>query len=114
MLPSPLNLADGEIEHKVIFHDESSFHANDYKLHFWLKNGEQVLKKKEKGHLIMVSDFVCEETGRLSLSDEQHAQQESLPLEDRLPTNDACVVIFPSSKAGGDDYWNMGQMIEQV
>ncbi|KAK7065030.1 DDE family endonuclease [Favolaschia claudopus] len=54
-------LQDGEVEHIVIVHDESSFHSNDYQNnHYWLKANEQILKKKGRGRLIMVSAFLCE------------------------------------------------------
>lgn len=42
-------LKDGEQEVILLFHDESAYHANDYQRDYWLKAGEQVLKKKEKG-----------------------------------------------------------------
>jgi hypothetical protein len=52
---------DDEVEHVVLVHDEASFHSNDYQNnHYWLKAGEQILKKKGRGRLIMVSAFLCE------------------------------------------------------
>ena len=55
-----LKLADGEKEVEIIHHDKSGFHANDHKWDYYLKGGEQVLWKKERGRLLMVSDFVCQ------------------------------------------------------
>lgn len=104
---------DGK-EHVIIFHDESAFHANDYKGNYWLKGGEQVLKKKDKGRLIMVSGFICQRYGNVALTDELLATNAKLPETDRLKTTDSRVTIYPSSRKGGDEYWNMEQMIEQV
>lgn len=107
------SLGAGEVEHIIIFHDESSFHANDYQSKYWLKPGEQVLKKKDKGRLIMVSDFIIEETGHIVLTEELRRAQLLLPESERLPDH-ARIVICPTSKATGDSYWNMEQMIAQV
>lgn len=49
MEPQPLDLKNGEKEVILLFHDESAYHANDYQRDYWLKAGQQVLKKKEKG-----------------------------------------------------------------
>ena len=106
-------LADGELEVETIHHDESGFHANDYKWDYYLKVGEQVLRKKERDWLMMVSDFVCQATGHLVLSDELWEAELAKPAAECLP-RDAHVIITLSSKAGSDDYWNMDQMIAQV
>lgn len=116
MDPEPLlqeEAVDGR-EVILIYHDESAYHANDHKSDYWLKTGEQVLKKKDQGRLIMVSDFVCEASGRLLLNDEEMKRQAALPAAERLRKTDARVIIHPSSKPGGDDYWNMNQMLAQV
>ena len=55
MSPQELQLKEGEQEVELFFHDESAFHANDYAREFWLRPVEVVLKKKEKGQLMMVS-----------------------------------------------------------
>ncbi|KAG8909932.1 hypothetical protein FRC01_006638 [Tulasnella sp. 417] len=109
----PPSLGPGEVEHIIVFHDESSFHTNDYQSEYWLKPGEQVLKKKDKGRLIMVSDFIIEETGHIVLTEELRRAQLSLPESERLPDH-ARIVICPTSKATGDSYWNMEQMTAQL
>ncbi|KAJ6600836.1 hypothetical protein B0H10DRAFT_2230734 [Mycena sp. CBHHK59/15] len=87
-----LELGDNEQEHVVIVHDESTVHSNDYKNnHYWLKPGEQVLKKK----------------------DEMVAENEKLAAELRLAFTSSTTVIYPDNKPGGDAYWNMEQMIAQ-
>ena len=48
MVGTQPNLVEGELEVKMIHHNESAFHANDYKWNYWLKPGEQVLQKKKE------------------------------------------------------------------
>jgi hypothetical protein len=64
---------------------------------------------------MMVSDFItaATESGRLEMTEEQWKEEEKCPEKDRLPRN-ARKIIYPSSKPGGDSYWNMKQMIDQV
>lgn len=45
----PPTLRDGEMEHIVIWHDESTAHGNDHQSDYWLKDGQQVLKKRTEG-----------------------------------------------------------------
>ena len=66
-----------------------------------LKAGEQPLRKKGRGRLIHVSDFINEETGRLVLLDENG----------RI-TRDARKVIFPGSN--GDPWWDTDQLMVQI
>ncbi|KAJ6552717.1 hypothetical protein B0H10DRAFT_2242022 [Mycena sp. CBHHK59/15] len=74
-----LELSDSEQEHVVIVHDEATIQSNDYQNnHYWLKPGEQVLKKKGRGRLIMISAFLCERYGLLDLTDEMVAEMKNL------------------------------------
>src|ERR1700761_6623963 len=43
----------------LCLNDESTVHANDYQSDYWLKEGEQILKKKDCGRLIMMSEYIC-------------------------------------------------------
>ncbi|KIJ53860.1 hypothetical protein M422DRAFT_242125 [Sphaerobolus stellatus SS14] len=65
----PLELKEGEKE-------------RDY----WLQPGQSVLRKKEKGRLMMVSDFICQSTGPLMLSEELWEVQLAKPEVERLST----------------------------
>ncbi|KAJ7325750.1 hypothetical protein DFH08DRAFT_816827 [Mycena albidolilacea] len=108
-------LEENDIEHVVIVHDEATVHSNDYDgNHYWLKEGEQVLKKKGRGRLIMISAFLCEHYGLLTLTDDMVAENEKMAAELRLAITDSTTVIYPDNKAGGDAYWNLQQMIEQL
>jgi hypothetical protein len=115
MIPVPPTLNPGEREHAILFHDECARHANERKTNYWLKANEQVLHKKEQGRLMMVSDFITTSTptGRLVMTEAQVTHQATLPEVERLPPNSR-KSIYPTSKAGGDSYWNMDQMIAQV
>ncbi|KAJ8462477.1 hypothetical protein ONZ51_g10884 [Trametes cubensis] len=110
----PSRLDEDGKEHVIIVHDESGFHANDYKADYWLKGSEQVLKKKDKGRLIMVSGFLCQRYGNVALTEQLLAENSALPEGERLKVTDSRVTIYPSSRKSGDDYWNMEQMIEQL
>lgn len=66
-----------------------------------LQQGEQILQKKGCGHLIHVSDFILESTGRLvSLNPDGSVKRE------------ARKVIYPGSN--GDAWWDKKQLIVQV
>ena len=57
----------------VLFHDESTFQANDYECTQWGTKNDHMLVPKSRGAGIMVSDFISEESGYLSLTDEEFA-----------------------------------------
>lgn len=64
-------LLPGERKHVPVHHDESIFRSNELQQRVWTKEGKMPLQKKGQGKAIHVSDFITEETGRLSLSEEQ-------------------------------------------
>jgi hypothetical protein len=109
------DLSDHDKEHVWIYQDEAAYHSNDFQnVGYWLKHGEQVLKKKGHGQLVMVSAFVCERFGNLALTEELVEANEKLPPSERLGVTDSRVIIYPTSKEGGDAYWNKLQMLSQV
>lgn len=55
----------------------------------WLLDDQQVLRKKGRGQLLHVSDFVIESHGRLRLPPAMLAKQLELPEEERLTVTDA-------------------------
>lgn len=59
-LPVDLNSPPPEAAEKtlVLFHDESTFQANDDQPTLWAEKGTTVIRPKSKGSGIMVSDFV--------------------------------------------------------
>ena len=58
----------------VIFHDESTFQANDEESWMWGEHELCVLKPKSHGSGIMVSDFIDEHNGYLRLTNEEFRQ----------------------------------------
>ncbi|PCH34871.1 hypothetical protein WOLCODRAFT_155522 [Wolfiporia cocos MD-104 SS10] len=91
----------GEVEVRAYWHDESIFHVNDEARNLWLRDGEQPLRKKGRGQLIHVSDFICEETGRLVI----HGDSGEI-------VKDARHIIYPGSNA--DAWWDSDQLLAQV
>ena len=69
--PIQPTLKPGEKKHIPVHHDESIFRSNELQQRVWVKDGKMPLRKKGQGKAIHVSDFITEETGRLSLSQEQ-------------------------------------------
>ena len=62
----------------------------------------------------MVSGFLCERYGNLALTEDMIAANDKLPPGEKLMVTDFRVTICPSSRAGGDSYWNMEQMTDQA
>ncbi|KAF9516301.1 hypothetical protein BS47DRAFT_1292541 [Hydnum rufescens UP504] len=95
------NLQPGEKRVIAQFHDESCFHANEFKRSAWCVLGSMVLQKKSRGRLIHVSDFINEEDGRLVQQNEQGQI-----------VRDARKIIYPG--AAGDPWWDTKQLLTQV
>ena len=79
--PIPPILGPGEKEHVLVAQDECTVSTNDHPHRMWLKDNQQPLKKKGNGCGVHISDWICETTGQLALSEEQIAQQSQLPPE---------------------------------
>ena len=56
-----------------IFHDESTFNANDDEALQWGRPESQIIRPKGRGSGIMVSDFITEKDGYLCLTEEEYA-----------------------------------------
>ncbi|KIK24654.1 hypothetical protein PISMIDRAFT_29102 [Pisolithus microcarpus 441] len=95
------DLFPGEKPIKAYFHDECSFHANDNVSHAWLRPGEQPLRKKGRGRLIHVSDFINSESGCLVAG-----------ADDGKITWDARKIIYPG--ANGDPWWTHENLLHQM
>ncbi|KIM30516.1 hypothetical protein M408DRAFT_22012 [Serendipita vermifera MAFF 305830] len=108
-------LIDGEKEHVILYHDECTRYANEPKDRYWLKDKEQVRRKKGQGIPMTVSDFITGSTpsGRLVMNEEQISEQAQGPVTERLPPNSR-KLVFPTGKAGGSPHWNNEQLISQV
>ena len=73
-LPSDLGPPPAEVIEKtvVLFHDETTFQANEDKLTLWAEKRTSVMRPKSRGCGIMVSDFISENHGYLQLSQEEY------------------------------------------
>jgi hypothetical protein len=71
IIPPTLNPGTTEQKHIPVHHDESIFRSNELQQRVWVMGGKIPLRKKGQGKVIHVLDFITEETGCLSLSEEQ-------------------------------------------
>ena len=110
--PIPPTLGPREKEHALLPQDECTFNTNDHPRRLWLKNNQQPLKKKGNGHGVHISDWICETTGRLKLSEEQITQQLQLPPEARLKATDARKIIYPGKNHNA--WWDLAQLMDQT
>ena len=56
-------IQEGQRQIIIQYHDKCCFHANNEARSLWLREGEQPLRKKGRGRLIHVSDFINKEDG---------------------------------------------------
>ena len=73
-LPADINIPSPEIIEKTVFlfHDETTFQANEDQTTVWAPKGTKIIRPKSKGSGIMVSDFICEQSGYLCLTDDEY------------------------------------------
>ena len=73
-LPSDLESPPCSVIDKIviIFHDGSTFQANDDQPTIWAEKGTNVMRPKLKGSGIMISNFIEEKGGYLALMQEQY------------------------------------------
>ena len=118
-LPPP-PCTDGNLEENIgnpaaqrklvlLYHDESSFHANEGPSWQWAEEGKLTIRPKSLGRGIMVSDFISEHDGFLRLTDEEHAQ-----VKVKYPAipKSACVLFKYGAQSEG--YWNCEKFLIQV
>ena len=109
--PSSVPLAPADVREKtvVIFHDESTFQANEDQSKMWGKKGEHMLRPKSKGSGIMVSDFVDEKIGYLALPDDEF---ERASATNRALWKEArCLLEYGESREG---YWTGEKFMIQM
>ena len=70
-LTSPLHLLTSSTQ-LFLFHDETTLQANEDQPTVWALKGTKVIQSKSKGSVIMISDFIYEQTGYLALMDEEY------------------------------------------
>ena len=85
----------------LIFHDESSFHANEGQSIMSAEEGRVPIHPKNQGRGLMVSDFVTEFDGLLQLSIEEYRKAAESDPAIRMCARE--IVKFGS---GSEGYWN--------
>ena len=105
MIAVPPHLNQGERRLVLVTHDESCFSSNDGKTTIWMSEDNRPLRPKGEGRSVMVSDFLCECHGPLSLSPEQQAQHPGV-------TPESVVIIKPGKN--GDGYWTNSDLVKQL
>jgi hypothetical protein len=110
--PIEPNLGPGECLHVPIFHDESIFQANDLPRQVWVHDGRMPLRKKGQGRAIHVSDFIVEQSGRLTLSPAQIGENSRLLVGEQLRTTDVREIIYLGENHDG--FWTNDKLVEQV
>lgn len=85
----------------ILYHDESSFHANEGQSWQWAEEGKLAIRPKGAGRGLMISDFIDEHNGFLRLTPQEH--EEAKNLHPNLPM--VARVVFKFG-ALGQGYWN--------
>ncbi|KIL54192.1 hypothetical protein M378DRAFT_188729 [Amanita muscaria Koide BX008] len=95
------DLEPGEREIIPVWQDETCCQQNDFVSSMWLRTGEHQLRKKGRGRLIHISDFIEPTNGRLVAKNSAGQT-----------VQEARKIIFPGSN--GDPYWDGPQLLKQV
>ena len=109
--PNDAPLASSETREKaaVIFHDESTFNANDDQGTQWGVKGEGMLRPKSKGSGIMVSDFIDERNGFLAL--DQNEFEEAQKSDITITQQARETLEYGESREG---YWTSEKFMLQM
>ena len=108
--PQDIALASSEQRQKtiVIFHDETTFNANECQTTQWGRKGEFMIMPKSKGSGIMISDFI-DKNGYLSLTDEEFTRAKlSNPTIKQYARQR---MEYGESREG---YWNSSKFMKQI
>ena len=90
----------------TVFHDESTFQANEDQPTLWAQKGTSVMRPKSKGSGIMVSDLIDE---RNDLSDEEY---EHVKQKDPLIKKYTHPLLEYGE--GNDGYWTLQRFVDQL
>ena len=93
----------------LLFHDESTFHSNEDQGWMWAEKGKQPIRPKGMGRGIMVSDFVDEFNGLLTLTEEEFERGKLMYLDLKKK-----VRVLLKYGVESEGYWNNEKFIKQV
>ena len=110
-LPNDLECPSQEVIDRTVifFHDESTFQSNDDQGTFWGTKGTVIMKPKGKGSGIMVSDFIDEKGGYLSMTEEEYDRVKQT--DPNIWIQARCYLEYGESREG---YWNSERFMEQI
>jgi len=93
----------------VLFHDESTFQANEDQPTVWAMPGTSVMRPKSRGSGIMVSDFIEEKGGYLHLTNEEYEQA-----KEKDPTIHKYARQFLEYGEAKEGYWTSEKFMKQI
>lgn len=93
----------------VLFHDESTFKANEGQTYYWGTKDMHFMRPKGSGAGIMVSDFIDEYNGYLRLTAEEHT--EGLKKIPNLKRQARAFLEYGENKEG---YWTSERFLAQI
>ena len=93
----------------IIFHDESTFHANEDQATFWGEKGTTMMRPKSRGSGIMVSDFIEENNGYLALTQAEYEEAKKSNPSAKMYARQ--LLKFGKNKEG---YWTSDKFISQI
>ena len=102
-------LVDQREKTVILFHDESTFSANEDQNIMWGVKGQKFIKPKSKGAGIMVSDFIDEKSGFLAFSDDEY--EEANISNPNLPKYAREFLEYGESREG---YWNHDKFWDEL
>ena len=109
-LPSDLPGPTGDVDKTVvIFHDETTFQANDDQPILWAEKGTNVMRPKSKGSGIMLSDFIDEKNGFLVLTQEEYDRVKLIDPSMKMYAQQ--FLEYGESKEG---YWTSEKFMSQI
>ena len=92
-----------------IFHDESTFNANDDESLQWGTAESQLIRPKSRGSGIMVSDFITEKDGYLRLTEEEYQSAKEKNPGIRKAARQ--LLEYGESRKG---YWTSEKFMQQI
>ena len=93
----------------VFFHDETTFQSNEDQTIQWGVKGTKMMKPKSRGAGIMVSDFIDEHHGFLSLTDEEYEKMKQIN-----PSSKKFARQFLEYGENREGYWTRDKFLGQM
>ena len=110
-LPSYIGTPNADVINKtiVLFHDQTTFQANEDQPTLWAAKGTKVMLPKLQGSGIMVPNFISEMQGYLQLTEEEY--QETKKNNPRIWKYGCQTLEHGEAKEG---YWTSDKFMSQI